>query len=204
MDRNHGRATIVSILIRLELYRGVPNLRKSKLRRRQGTGPSGHRNEYLRALVGKFGDATADRVMTGYDEFATLFVNIDLPPWFYAAEALARLVPLVKARVSEGAEPDARPVAIGEVEARAISRHLTDSACDAAASVFAPQQLAVGVKGGISSLVHGLRLSVDQRGDFVIVKLDLRNAYNAISRAAVIRRLTAHPSLAFLVPLLRV
>ena len=37
---------------------------------------------------------------------------------------------------------------------------------------------------------------------FVIVKLDLRNAYNAISRAAVIRRLTAHPSLAFLVPLL--
>ena len=81
-------------------------------------------------------------------------------------------MPLVKARVSEGAEPDARPVAIGEVEARAISRHLTDSACDAAASVFAPQQLAVGVKGGISSLVHGLRLSVDQRGDFVIVKLE--------------------------------
>ena len=33
------------------------------LRRRAGTGPSGRRNEHLRALVGDFGDSRADRVI---------------------------------------------------------------------------------------------------------------------------------------------
>ena len=33
------------------------------LRRRAGTGVSGRRNEYLRALVGDFNDARADEVM---------------------------------------------------------------------------------------------------------------------------------------------
>ena len=33
------------------------------LRRRAGTGLSGNRNEYMRALVGTFGDAAADDVM---------------------------------------------------------------------------------------------------------------------------------------------
>ena len=67
---------------------------------------------------------------------------------------------------------------------------------------LAPQQLGVAVKGGISILVHGIRLLLEERGDFVAVKLDLRNAYNAISRQTVLRRVAAVPSLAHLVPFL--
>ena len=55
------------------------------LRRRAGTGVSGRRNEYLRALVGCFDDARADDVMLRYSTFATSAVNVAFPPWFYAA-----------------------------------------------------------------------------------------------------------------------
>ena len=48
----------------------------------------------------------------------------------------------------------------------------------------------------------GIRLLLEERGDFVAVKLDLRNAYNAISRQTVLRRVAAVPSLAHLVPFL--
>ena len=61
-------------------------------RRRAGTGPSGRRNEYLRALVGDFGDSPADRVMTLYNDFATRAVNAQYPHWFYAAWAAASML----------------------------------------------------------------------------------------------------------------
>ena len=70
------------------------------------------------------------------------------------------------------------------------------------AEILAPQQLAVGVRGGASILVHGMRLLLELHTDFVLVKLDLRNGYNAISRAALLRRLHRHPRLAHLVPII--
>ena len=101
------------------------------LRRRRGTGVSGLCNEYLRALVGTFDDAEADRVMPAYDAFATAAVNVAFPTWFYSAWAIAGLHPLVKAQLSPdqraaGADPDCRPVAVGECTLRSIARQLTD------------------------------------------------------------------------------
>ena len=158
------------------------------------------RNEYLRALVGQFGDATADRVMPEYDAFATAMANVELPLWFYSAEAIARLVPLVKSVAAD--HVDARPIAIGHTEARSIGSQLVEGVTEVAGDVLSPQQLAVGVHGGTSILVHGIRVMLDQHGSFVLVRIDLRNAYNAISRAAVIRRMAARPEFAHLVPFL--
>ena len=100
------------------------------LRRRAGTGPSGRRNEYLRALVANFGDSHADRVIPMYNDFATRAVNAQYPRWFYAAWAAASMMPLVKgqrteAEIAAGRDPDCRPVAIGEVDLRAIGRAVT-------------------------------------------------------------------------------
>ena len=88
------------------------------------------------------------------------------PPWFYAAWGISGLMPLVKSRLSpeqlrQGAEPDARPIAIGETDLRAILRNITDAAASSAAEVLAPEQLAVGVSGGISVLIHGIRLVLE-------------------------------------------
>jgi hypothetical protein len=177
------------------------------LRRRAGTGPSGERNEYLRALVGHFDDARADRVMQLFDEFASDVASAAMPSWYYAAQSFATLLPIVKkaltrAEVAAGVEPDVRPVAVGEVQMRAILGHVTDGVTSAMADILAPQQVAVGVAGGISILIHGLRVLVEHRGDFVVVRLDLKNAYNAASRSAMLRRFSEHPQLAPLLPLL--
>ena len=177
------------------------------LRRRSGTGPSGARNEYLRALVGAFDDAHADSVMGLYDAFASAFASADLPRWFYAAESFASLLPLVKKALSPaqraaGVEPDVRPVAVGEVGPRSVLSHVTESLVPAMSDVLAPQQVAVGVPGGISILIHGLRVLMEYRQDFVIVRLDLQNAYNAADRAALLRRFSEQPSLRPLLPLL--
>ena len=51
-------------------------------------------------------------------------------------------------------------------------------------------------------LIHGVRFILEQRGDFVVVKLDMKNGFNEISRAVMLRRMAEHPRLAHLVPFL--
>ena len=175
------------------------------LPRRRGTGVSGLPNEYLRALIGTFDDAQADRVMPAYDAFASAAANVSFPSWFYSAWAIAGLNPLVKAQLSPdqraaGEDPDCRPVAVGESTLRAIARQLTEECAVPASEELRPQQVAVGVSGGLSVMIHGVRLLLEQRGDFVVVRLDMRNAYNAASRAVLLRRLAEQPRLAHLAP----
>ena len=95
-----------------------------------------------------------------------------------------------------GGDPDVRPVAIGEVDVcaftRAAYRDVTHSVL---ADYLAPQQVAVGISGGLSILVHGVRALLRMRRDFVVVRLDLRNAYNEIDRAVLLQRMAAIPEL---------
>ena len=79
-------------------------------------------------------------------------------------------------------------------------RNLTDTATAAAAEVLAPEQLAVGVSGGISVLIHGIRLILEVRQTFVCVRLDMSNGYNACSRSVLLRRLSEHAGLEHMVP----
>ena len=79
--------------------------------------------------------------MQEYDIFATAMANVELPLWFYAAKSIAGLVPLVKSVVSD-TEVDARPIAIGHTEARAITSHLVEGVSQVAGDVLGTQQLA--------------------------------------------------------------
>ena len=63
--------------------------------------------------------------------------------WWYSAASVAQLMPLIKTRHSDeqmraGIDPDVRPVAVGEVEIRAIERALNDTSAAAAAQILAP------------------------------------------------------------------
>jgi len=85
---------------------------------------------------------------------------------------------------------------------RAIATFLAADCSEASVEVLAPQQLAVGVSSGISILIHGIRLVLEQHPTFVVVKLDLKNCFNALSRSVMLRRMASHPRLAHLVPFL--
>ena len=65
-----------------------------RLPRHVGVGPDGVSNELLAALDRFHFDAGAARVMPLLNEFCTLEVNGDLPPWWYAAVTLIKLVAL--------------------------------------------------------------------------------------------------------------
>ena len=57
-----------------------------------------------------------------------------------------------------------------------------------------PQQLGVGVKLAVELLTMGIRMTLHVKGDHIIISIDLRNAYNAMCRSAVLERNRGHKS----------
>lgn len=78
-----------------------------------------------------------------------------------------------------------RPIAIGEVWARLTSMAAM-AACSEIGPGLAPQQLGVGVPGGAECLGHAVRAGAHDKPNEVTVQLDWRNAFNCISRQAVL------------------
>ena len=178
-----------------EVFRGLP--------RRSGLCISGRRSEYLIALTHRFLDPRAARVMPMYDAFGSDAASAVFPPWFYLVWGAGRLVPLVKAPPPPGQEPDARPIVVSSPDLGAILRAVVQPASSASAAYLRPQQVSVGVSGGISIVVHGLSLLLELRPSFVIVRVDLKNAYNETCRAAMFRRVARSGVLGAAVPLMQ-
>ena len=111
----------------------------------------------------------------------TDLATAELPP--------ARKKQQTEEEIEQGQQPDARPIAAGETDLRAIGRHITETFKDAAADTLTPQQVGVGVEGGISILIHGTRMLLEHMDQFVVIKLDMRNGYNEQCRAAALFRM---------------
>jgi hypothetical protein len=92
-----------------------------------------------------------------------------------------------------------RPIAIGEVLRRLVSKCLIQSSLASARQSVGPSQFGVGAPGGSERLIHRLRRLVDtHRGvrGFVIVKIDIKNAFNSVCRSKVFAAVSQHmPSL---------
>ena len=54
-------------------------------------------------------------------------------------------------------------------------------ASDDFAAEFWPQQVSVGIKGGIELMTGAARLVMERRPDFIFAKLDFKNAHNRFS-----------------------
>ena len=56
-----------------------------------------------------------------------------------------------------------------------------------ASDFFSPHQLGVACPYGVEKIVHGLRICIEEHvndNDFVVMKIDLQNAFNLVSRQA--------------------
>ena len=149
------------------------------LPRLAGTGVSGFRYKYLTALTEEFADGRARSAIQLLNTFATLYANADLPPWFYFLSSTTYMnAPIKTPAPSADRAPDVRPIGAGECLRRAIHSSLATAFKPAFANHLWPQQVAVGVEGGISKLIFGVRLVVGSNPGFIVAKLDLRNAYN--------------------------
>eukprot|EP00973_Karenia_brevis_P054864 7627837-Karenia_brevis.AAC.1 len=111
------------------------------------------------------------------------------------------MAPIKTAHASAADAPDVRPIGVGECIRRAINSALMADMKQSCATHFWPQQMAIGVPSGITMVVFGVRALLELHPEWAVVRLDLRNAYNEIKRASVLRRLDASPHLRALAPL---
>ncbi|KAL5488731.1 hypothetical protein EMCRGX_G017716 [Ephydatia muelleri] len=96
-----------------------------------------------------------------------------------------RLIALNK---DEGNPPDVRPIAVGETLRRLTGKCICAILRDKISSLFQPSQFGVACKAGAEKIVHSLRKCSEENwfgGDFVVFKVDMSNAFNMVSKQAV-------------------
>ncbi|CAI5969758.1 unnamed protein product, partial [Closterium sp. NIES-65] len=127
----------------------------------------------------------------------------DRPQWLRgrcapAARSLlasSTLVALAKSNM------DVRPIAIGEVLVRILSRAVCLQLRDQMARVFlASQQFGVGVMCGTEVVVRGVRRALADHPDWVVLQLDVANAFNSFHRDRMFQALQASPEFQCLIP----
>ncbi|KAL2635415.1 hypothetical protein R1flu_006894 [Riccia fluitans] len=84
-----------------------------------------------------------------------------------------------------------RPIAVGEVLYRLVARTLGFQFREALADHFSPLQFGVATRGGCETIIHGLCATLDLHPDWVVLQVDIRNAFNIVSREAFFRELRA-------------
>ena len=87
-----------------------------------------------------------------------------------------------------------RPIAAGEILRRLTSKVMIGAVRARLDAHFLPYQYGVGSRGGAERIVHRVRAAValnTATDDFVLLKVDLQNAFNRVSREAVLAAVAA-------------
>ena len=150
-------------------------------------GPDGLRPSHLHQFLGEGAGDERATVECGLQAFGEVCTAGRVPnaiiPFFFGATLCAL-------RKNDGS---LRPIAIGNVLRRLISKAISASLRDRAATLLSPNQLGVGIHGGAEAAVHSARHLLSQCAEGQgLVKLDFRNAFNAISRSAVMKSVHDH------------
>ena len=138
-------------------------------------GPDGWTYEHVRDAI-----QAAPEAETAAVEFLNIILQGSLP---YLDTLLdSRLIALTK----PGAGLKIRPIAIGEAWLRLASL-CAMAACSDVGPSLAPLQLGVKVRGGSQCIGHALKAGIEADPDCVTIQLDWRNAFNTLSREAMLQ-----------------
>ena len=106
------------------------------------------------------------------------------------------MIPIIKEPVVNPAQvPDARPVQMGNVELRIIGCAVCNLHEVLLREFYEPQQLSASTDGGLDILVHLVCMHLETHPRHMIVKLDIKNMFNEVVCAAMIRVFERHPDL---------
>jgi hypothetical protein len=72
---------------------------------------------------------------------------------------------------------------------RFISRALCFQFHEAFATHFCPHQFGVEIKGGYEAVIHDIRCTLDLHLDWIVIQLDIRNAFNLVLRGVIFQKL---------------
>jgi hypothetical protein len=95
-----------------------------------------------------------------------------------------------------------RPIAIGDAIVKLASVCMMRKYMPVIAPIFKGLQFGVGEKGGAEHIVHHARDNLEHgAANTVICTLDCMNAFNSVTRSAIVEAIRCHPNLRPLVPL---
>ena len=160
----------------------------SKLKPLAGTGPCGYRNEYLICLATEMLDPDARKAVSKHANFATAYVNAELPKWYYHIASATAMIALVKKAASTPhGTPDVRPIGMGGCRRRAWISMLIQDNADVFKKTFWPVQVAVGVKAGVTKLIYAVTEHMRAHPGHTLLKLDFTNAFNSVWRGSILK-----------------
>jgi hypothetical protein len=76
-------------------------------------------------------------------------------------------------------------IVVGKTLYRLTSRVSCFQFCNAFATHFSPHQFEVVIKGGCETIVHNIRCTLDLHTDWVVLKLNVANAFNLVLRGVI-------------------
>ena len=94
-----------------------------------------------------------------------------------------------------GFPPDIRHIVVGEALRRLTGKCLCAVQKSKASEFFAPFQFGVACPAGAEKVIHGLRHCIEEHWeeeDFVVLKIDMCNAFNLVSRLALLDECALH------------
>ena len=159
--------------------------------------------EYFHTPKLSFSDSHTKHGLMVFSEYAALFAANELPVWYYYAVTACTLILIIKEPVVNLVQvSDAWPVQMGNMEL-CIIRHTVCSLHEVPLREFyEPQQLGTSTDGGLDVLVHLVRMHLEIHPKHMIVKLDIKNMFNEVMCAVMIRMFEQHPDLWSMVPFL--
>ena len=184
---DRGRDTPVRVEKR-QCVEGLGGLREDLQNLERGVAPGcgGLRNEFLKVLA----DKMSAEQMQLLESFGVNYLNGELQDWFYCVWLSVQSVALFKTVLRD----TVRPIGIRNPLAKSFHRQAVQQNKQDLVSFLEPEQLVLS-KGGAAKLVNTVRTMSESRRDFVVVKVDLKNAFNEVNRAAIIENLQTEPSL---------
>ena len=150
-------------------------------------GPSGHRPDFYKQIIGELGDRPGCAILTG---ISNLLADGRAPKQLRPYLGGARGVALHKTNKNGG--EDARPACSGEAIRRIVGKALLATEIEPLRAHLLPLQLAIGVKAGVEAMPHLARQWLsDHRDDpdRVLVNSDESNAHNKVDRHTFLMRM---------------
>ena len=128
--------------------------------------------------------------MSKLEDFGMRYLVGELPVWWYKVWITVATAPLYKT----SARTSVRPVGVLPCLERQYRKLVTRFNKGALVNYFEPQQV-VFSQAGAAKLVHSMRMLMEKNPGFVLIKCDIKNAFNSISRSRILQVLEGEESL---------
>ena len=168
------------------------NLRSSLLSLNPGTaaGSGGLRNEYLVAM----GERMEDQELYLLEEFGLAYSACELPSWFYRVWQTLQTV----APYKDSDQEFVRPLGLKNSLIKTFNKEVMSQSKPEVREFLEPVQLGISVAGA-ALLTRSVSGVLDAFHDYICFRLDLKNAFNEMSRRAVLDVLESEETLKHLV-----